>query len=80
MNIISTIVIIGIVNGILEGIALLVFVRRGNWRANRILGFLVIILAFCVFGMSLGAYTEHHTTGIRCITSRKRIISGVSFR
>jgi hypothetical protein len=62
MNIISTIIIIGIVNGILEGIALLVFVHRGNRRANRILGFLVIILAFCVSGMllmSLGIYTEY---------------------
>jgi AraC-like DNA-binding protein len=62
MNIISIIIIIGIVNGILEGIALLVFMHRGNRRANRILGFLVIILSFCVSGMlimSLRSYIEY---------------------
>jgi len=62
MNLISTIIIIGIVNGILEGFALLFLVLRGNRRANRILGFLVIIMAFCIAGMlfmSIDAYSSY---------------------
>ncbi|MGD0338633.1 MAG: hypothetical protein ABSB78_07565 [Bacteroidota bacterium] len=46
MNTISTINIIGIVNGILEGFALIFLVHRGNRRTNRVLGFLAIIIAF----------------------------------
>ncbi len=50
MDLVTAVIIIGIGNGFLEGIAL-ILLHRGNLRANRVLGVLVIILALCVAGM-----------------------------
>ncbi len=61
MDLIGIITLLGILNGFLLGIALL-FLHRGNRKANRVLGVLVMITAFLISGMwmmSENLYTAH---------------------